>query len=163
MGASRNTRIKALVQVQSPAKLNQAKKEYGMKLEKKVEELSKFTEELLNLLESHGHPCTDLDDTFKTIKKRIRDEFCRRATGNEAGEYMERFVNLIGDDGRNDDFVDYVVNRTHRTLNQSLIGLFVKVLIAEGKTTRYDARNENSVKGCKALLPALEQMYLPFI
>lgn len=80
-------------------------------------------------------------------------------TGTEAAKIMEDFVN-----GNRDkkEFVEYIVNNTHRTLNQSLIGLFIAVLKYEAGAS-YDGRNEASVKLCKQLLPIIEDAYLPYI
>jgi hypothetical protein len=80
-------------------------------------------------------------------------------TGTEAAKVMEDFVN-----GNRDkkEFVEYIVNNTHRTLNQSLIGLFIAVLKYEAGAS-YDGRNEASVKFCKSIEKQLDEVYLPYI
>jgi hypothetical protein len=103
-----------------------------------------------------------------STRKQFSEECCRRLTGSEAGEYMERFVNVMSHATEDKDFVEYIVHRTHRTLNQSFIGLMLKVLVEEASlhtTGRFDGRNEASVKTCKSIVERMDgaDMYLPFI
>jgi hypothetical protein len=79
-------------------------------------------------------------------------------TGEEMARALEDYVNHTRN---HEEFIDYIVNNTHRTLNQSIILLFIKTMRAQGKTTRFDGRNEASVKACKAL--DLDSIYLPYI
>jgi len=100
------------------------------------------------------------------MKKLAMASLFARKTGEEAGQIMENFVNMMCNRKENEAFVEYIVHRTHRTLNQGLIGLFFDVIKEEAKlaeTGRYDARNEASVMACKNLKAELEETYLPFI
>ena len=85
-------------------------------------------------------------------------EIVTRPKGLELAKELENYVN----GNRNHaEFIDHIVNGTHRTLNQLIIGLFIKVMQAEAKTTRFDGRNEASVELCKRL--NLDNVYLPYI
>lgn len=110
--------------------------------------------------------CESVVGEFTALQSKVNEELFRRKTGEEAGQFMENFVNVMANREENKAFVDYVVYRTHRTLNQGLIGLFFDVIKEEGAvwgTGRYDARNEASVKACYELSKHLEEVYLPFI
>ncbi len=110
--------------------------------------------------------CNMVVEEFKTISKKIGDELSRRKTGEEAAMELERFVNVMCNCQENDNFVEYIVHRTHRTLNQGIMGLIFAIIKEEAKNDalqRYDARNEASVKACAKLSPLLEDVYLPFI
>ena len=88
----------------------------------------------------------------------LKAEIAAKSTGIELAKELENYVNS----NRNHaEFIDYIVNGTHRTLNQLIIGLFIKVMQAEAKTTRFDGRNEASVELCKRL--NLDDVYLPYI
>ena len=79
-------------------------------------------------------------------------------TGKELAVALEDYVNGTRDHA---EFIDHVVNGTHRTLNQSIILLFIKTMSAQGKSKYFDGRNEASVKACAAL--PLDDIYLPYI
>lgn len=101
-----------------------------------------------------------------SLKKQLADEMMRRKTGQEAGQFMENFVNVMSNRKENAEFVNYIVHRTHRTLNQGLIGLFVEVMKEQALTYekgRFDARNEASGKLCSEIRPTLDNAYFPFI
>jgi hypothetical protein len=105
-------------------------------------------------------------DKIDRIHKWFMEESGKRATGEEAGEYMENFVNMMGNRQANEDFVKKIVYGTHRTLNQGLIGLFFDVIKEEAKLMeprRFDDRNEASVRACDKLTKVLAEVYLPFI
>ena len=81
-----------------------------------------------------------------------------KLSGKELAVALEDYVNGTRD---HTEFIDYVVNGTHRTLNQSIILLFIKTMSAQGKSKYFDLRNEASVKACKTL--PLDDIYLPYI
>lgn len=124
-------------------------------------------QELVDKLETDG----ESDAVYYTkkladLKKKFSEECCRRQTGEEAGQALERFVNVMCNRDENKEFVEYIVHRTHRTLNQGIMGLVFDIIKEEAKlaeTMRYDARNEASVMACKKLSKELEDVYLPFI
>lgn len=124
-------------------------------------------QELVDKLETDG----ESDAAYYTkklvdLKKKFSEECCRRQTGAEAGQALERFSNVMSNREENKAFVDYIVYQTHRTLNQSIMGLIFAIIVEEAKqaeTMRYDARNEASVMACKKLAKELEDIYLPFI
>jgi len=78
-------------------------------------------------------------------------------TGEELGKAIEDYVNHTRS---YTEVANYIVNNTHRTLNQSIIRMFVEVIKLEA-TASFDGRNEASVKLCKRL--ALDDVYLPYI
>ncbi len=124
-------------------------------------------QELVDKLETDGESdAVYYSKKLADLRKRLSAEVIRRKTGEEAGREIENFVNIMSNVEENKKFVDYIVYNTHRTLNQSLIGLFVEVMKEEAKqydTQRYDARNEAAVKFCKRILPIIEETYFPLI
>jgi hypothetical protein len=79
-------------------------------------------------------------------------------TGREVAKVLEDYVN---GNRNHEEFIDYIVYNTHRTLNQSIMLLFIKTLSAQGKSKYFDGRNEASVKACQKL--DLDNIYLPYI
>lgn len=107
-------------------------------------------------------------EVLENLKKEWTEECCRRATGEEAAEYMERFVNVMSHKKEEEEFVQKMVYGTHRTLNQSFFGLMFKCIVEQAKcaeTSRYDLRNEASVKLCKQIADTFNNQlpYMPFI
>ena len=105
-------------------------------------------------------------DKIELLHKQFSEEYCRRKTGEEVGEIMERFINVMSNREENKKFVQKIVHGTHRTLNQGLIGLFLDVIKEEATladTKRWDGRNEASVVICKRIEPLINDYYLPFI
>lgn len=139
-------------------------------MEKIFKDLVKLTEGCISSLDElvHGNDInhSDYKDQLEKIRARYSEEVCRRKTGEETGQALERFVNVMCNRDENKEFVEYIVHRTHRTLNQGIIGLVFDIIKEEAKlaeTMRYDARNEASVMACKKLAKELEDIYLPFI
>jgi hypothetical protein len=116
--------------------------------------------------ESENEKFTAIEARIGHIHKWFMEESSRRPSGEEAGEYMENFVNLMSNRTNNDEFVKKVVYGTHRTLNQGLIGLFCQVFKEQAESYRkgqYDPRNEASSKFCSEIRPMIDNAYFPFI
>ncbi len=124
-------------------------------------------QELVDKLETDGESdAVHYTKKLADLKKKFSGECCRRKTGEEAAQALENFINVISNNDENKSFMEYIVYRTHRTLNQSIMGLIFAIIVEEAKlaeTKRYDARNEASVMTCKKLAKELEDLYLPFI
>jgi uncharacterized protein (DUF2225 family) len=86
----------------------------------------------------------------------------------EMAQMLDEFVN--GHHGKKDieEFVEQIVYRTHRTLQQSIMRYIVALLekYATLEPDRYDARNESTVKLAKKMVEATGDQYdrhLPLI
>lgn len=167
-------RVKHISRTPSRENLNVLKKEvrmsYGQeKIFKKLETLSlEMASALSELVNKEDESFVDPYEAIQKIKKEWSEECCRRATGEEAAEYMERFVNVMANRKEEEAFAMKIVHGTHRTLNQSFFGLMFRCIVAQANcydAQRYDARNEASVKLCKRIVDSLgdDLNYLPFI
>jgi hypothetical protein len=77
------------------------------------------------------------------------DEFCNGSTSKHHGE-----------------FVVQLTQRTHRTLQQKIMGLFISCIEAWATQTSFDARNEATINLCKKIIAATGDKYdrcLPYI
>ena len=88
----------------------------------------------------------------------------RDLTGEEMGEMLDEFVNGA-DKTRMAAFVEQVTKRTHRTLQQKIMGAFV-ACIESWADSPHDPRNEGTVKLCKKIVASTGDKYdrmLPYI
>lgn len=89
----------------------------------------------------------------------------RDLTGAEMAEMLDEWANSH----RSEDvkeFADQIVNRTHRTLQQRVMGTFVAVIEMWAETKSFDGRNEATVKLAKKFVEATGDKYdrnLPYI
>lgn len=89
----------------------------------------------------------------------------RDLTGAELAQLVDEFVNS-GKKEEVEAFADHIVNRTHRTLQQRIMGLFVATIEKWAAVPSFDARNEATVKLCKKIVEATGDKYdrmLPYI
>ncbi len=92
-----------------------------------------------------------------------------RLTPEEVARNLSDFVNVMGDDKDVELVAEHVVNRTHRTLQQSIMGLFLKVIYKWAKNYEegwYDGRNEATCKLAKSIVDHIGENYkygLPLI
>ena len=91
----------------------------------------------------------------------------RNLTGKELAELIGEFVNA-GDKKEYAEFVDAIVNREHRTLQQKICSLFMNTFEAWGSlpADRYDLRNQATVKLAKTVVEATKDVFyksLPLI
>ncbi len=83
----------------------------------------------------------------------------RDLTGAEMAEMLDEFCNSSGSD-KVAAFVEQVTCRTHRTLQQKIMGVFVACIEAWAKDENgHDARNEATVKLCKKMVAATGDKY----
>jgi hypothetical protein len=82
----------------------------------------------------------------------------RELNGSEMSMILDEFCNGASDRARA-DFVEQLTTRTHRTLQQSAMGLFVKCIEAWASATNFDDRNEATVKLCKKIVDATGDKY----
>jgi hypothetical protein len=86
--------------------------------------------------------------------------------GTELGVIMENFLNTYGDD-RIEDFLEYMTQCAHRTLQQKYFGLVLKSIEKFAEMEHYDGRNENSVEKAKKLVSLMQEnnisTRMPFI
>lgn len=81
---------------------------------------------------------------------------------------IDEFVNASGKD-KYPEFVETLTLRTHRTLQQKIMGLFVASIEGWAKCAeerQFDARNEATVKLAKKMIDATGDKYdrgLPYI
>jgi len=87
------------------------------------------------------------------------------ATGEEAAEALSNFVNHAGNDEKQ-KFVEQFTNRTHRTLQQQGMDLFLRLCEAWAKKYDegvYDGRNEYTCRDAKTISESLNGMRMPLI
>lgn len=88
----------------------------------------------------------------------------RDLTGEEMATMLDEFCNSSGQD-KFEEFAQTIVFRTHRTLQQKIMGAFVKC-IEKWSEAPHDARNEATVSLCKKIVAATGDKYdrhLPYI
>jgi diphthamide synthase subunit DPH2 len=88
-------------------------------------------------------------------------------TGKEMAQALENFANGCSKTDV-EEFVDYIVHNTHRTLQQGIMRIAVTLIekYATLKEGEYDLRNEATVKLCKRIVAATGDKYdrgLPLI
>jgi anthranilate phosphoribosyltransferase len=91
----------------------------------------------------------------------------RDLTGEQMGQILDEFVNGSASREEIAAFVEQVTRRTHRTLQQKIMGLFVATVEAWAENKGgSDARNEATVKLAKKMIDATGDKYdraLPYI
>lgn len=97
----------------------------------------------------------------------MKTQHGRELTGVEMAQMVDEFSNAAGEKEAA-DFVSQVTTRTHRTLQQRIMNLFVKTIEAwaETKENWYDARNEATIKLARKMIAATGDKYdrcLPLI
>lgn len=95
----------------------------------------------------------------------MKTQHGRDLTGYELAQIVDEFCNSAGDK-HYADFAEQVIARTHRTLQQKIMGLMVRTIEAWADTPHYDARNEATVELARKIVKATGDKYdrsLPFI
>ncbi len=97
----------------------------------------------------------------------MKTQHGRDLSGAELAMMVDEFVNCH-DKEEMANFVAQVTTRTHRTLQQKIMGLFVKTIEAwaETKENWYDQRNEATIKLARKMIAATGDKYdrcLPLI
>jgi hypothetical protein len=85
--------------------------------------------------------------------------------GRHLADQLADFMNHNGYQDT-DAFVNQIVHRTHRTLQQEIFGLFVALCEEWAKQDgpgQYDLRNEATIAGAKKVTDVLKNHPLPFI
>lgn len=84
----------------------------------------------------------------------------RDLAGDEMAQVLDEFVNGANEN-HIQDFVAQVTKCTHRTLQQSIMRLFVATIEAWASLpeSRYDLRNEATIKLCKKIVQATGDKY----
>jgi len=94
-----------------------------------------------------------------------KNQHGRDLTGVEMAQMMDEWVNSHrGEDLK--EFADQIVNRTHRTLQQGIMGAFIAVIEKWAATEHFDGRNEATVKLAKKIVEATGDKYdrvLPYV
>lgn len=90
----------------------------------------------------------------------------RDLTGKEMAEMLDEFANGAGRE-QIPAFVEQLTMRTHRTLQQSIMGLFVACIEAWAEDKGgHDGRNEATVKLAKKMIDGTGDKYdrgLPYV
>jgi hypothetical protein len=83
---------------------------------------------------------------------------------NDAYKVLSKELNILGRDDTVEKILFRCIEYDHRTLQQSFWGCIFNVMKAYAKT-RFDARNEASVKACEKITKFIENenIYLPLI
>lgn len=89
----------------------------------------------------------------------------RELTGAEMGEMLDEFCNGAGRE-HIPAFVEHVTSRMHRTLQQKVMGLFLRCIEAWAEDKGgHDGRNDATVKLCKEIVDKTDKYarMLPYI
>lgn len=106
--------------------------------------------------------------TYAEMQMAIENAHKKELTtdGTELGVIMENFLNSYGDD-RIEDFLEYITQCAHRTLQQKYFGLVLKSIEKFAEMRHYDGRNESSVEKAKKLVSLMQEnnmsTRMPFI
>lgn len=99
----------------------------------------------------------------------MKTQHGRDLTGEEMAQMLDEFCNSM-DRRELPKFVEQVTLRTHRTLQQKIMGVFVATIEAWAEQAKspghFDARNEATVKLAKKMVDATGDKYdrtLPYI
>lgn len=94
----------------------------------------------------------------------MKTQHGRDLTGAEMAQMLDEFCNAFSHEKEMNDFVEQVTRRTHRTLQQRIMALFVKTIEAwaDGKCG-HDARNEATVKLARRIVEATGDKYDRFL
>ena len=95
----------------------------------------------------------------------MKTQHGRDLTGEELAQMVDEFCNGA-DDKHYTQFTEQVITRTHRTLQQKIMGLMVRTIEAWADTLHYDARNEATVELARKIVKATGDKYdryLPLI
>lgn len=100
--------------------------------------------------------------TYAEMQMAIENAYKKELTtdGTEVGVIMENFLNSYGSD-RIEDFLQYMTQCAHRTLQQKYFGLVLKSIQAFAEMEHYDGRNERSVETAKKLVSLMEENNVP--
>ena len=80
-----------------------------------------------------------------------------RLSPKELADAITDFVNTYGHD--NNEFIQELLTRQHRTLQQSTIRLFLEVIEAAAQEDyRTDGRNEGSKKVCQEIIAGFKEI-----
>jgi hypothetical protein len=94
----------------------------------------------------------------------MKTQHGRDLTGAEMAQTLDEFVNAFSREKEMDDFVKQLTTRTHRTLQQLCMTLFVKCIEAWAEDKGgHDARNEATVKLAKKIVEATGDKYDRFL
>lgn len=96
----------------------------------------------------------------------MKTQHGRDLTGAEMCQMLDEFCNSIGGTDDVKDFVEQLTHRTHRTLQQRIMALFVAAIEAWAAEEHFDARNEATVQLAKKIVAATGDKYdrhLPLI
>ncbi len=90
----------------------------------------------------------------------MKTQHGRDLSGSEMAQMLDEFCNGAGE-GEVSDFVSQTTAGTHRTLQQRIMGLFVKTIEAwaETKENWYDQRNEATIKLARKMIAATGDKY----
>lgn len=99
----------------------------------------------------------------------MKTQHGRDLDGQEMGQILDEFVNGAPDEAKR-AFVEQITKRTHRTLQQGIMGLIIKLMEAWAEDAknpdRYDPRNEATVKLAQKFIEVTGDKYdryLPLI
>lgn len=90
----------------------------------------------------------------------------KKLEGREAAIAFENFVNVMGNEDVVNEFVEYITQRSHRTLQQNMMGVFLKCIKEWASKGEYefDLRNQATVETSQKIMNALDNdVRLPFI
>jgi hypothetical protein len=90
----------------------------------------------------------------------------RELTAVEMAQMLEEWANAAHQKEDKEKFAEQLVHRTHRTLQQGCMGVFVACIEKWAATEHFDGRNEATVRLCQKIVAATGDKYdrmLPYI
>ena len=91
-----------------------------------------------------------------------RYEQDQQDAGKKAAEALSAFVNSHNKTAY-EAFATQLTQYEHRTLQQLVFGLMWMCIKLWAKREHFDARNEDTIKTCKALVESRDELYLPYV
>jgi hypothetical protein len=105
----------------------------------------------------------DSFDLMLTLSGMSKTQHGRDLTGAEMAQMLDEFANKSYDEDVA-EFVEQITCRTHRTLQQKIMGLFMRTIEAwAGDKGGHDARNEATVALAKKIVAATGDKYDRFL
>jgi hypothetical protein len=105
------------------------------------------------------------EETRKLVEKLIQEyEWRTFAEWRDKDEFNANFVeHMVNDCGFDEKVVAEKMAFTHPTLQQSFMRLCLNFIKLMSEKSRFDARNESSVKMAKQIVEAISDISLPMI
>lgn len=118
------------------------------------------------LIEEVSAKLPQMDEETRNLVEKLIQEYIyiTFAEWRDKDEFNANFVeHMVNDCGFDEKVVAEKMAFTHPTLQQSFMRLCLNFIKLMSEKSRFDARNENSVKMAREMMDAIEDTALPMI